>query len=80
MGEGAGSLQLSSKQNKPPCIKNSIERIIIVANSTCFAYRDSNKLWTPGSSLPKRWTQNSKYFMTSWVSFLHYERAASKIV
>lgn len=34
------------------------------------AYSESNKLCTPGSSLFKSFTQNSKYLITSCVSFL----------
>jgi len=28
---------------------------------TCFAYKESSRLWTPGSSLCNRWTQYSRY-------------------
>ena len=42
-------------------------------HSTCFAYKESSRLWTPGSSLCNLWTQNSRYLMTSCVSFLHFK-------
>ena len=50
----------------------------LLRKSTCLAYKERSKLWTPGSSLCKRWTQYSKYLMTSCVSFLHVIYSSNK--